>query len=161
MTVLEIILKMLDEAGCEYRHIHHEPTHTSAEAAHVRGESIKIGGKSLLLRGGSGVNATYALFVLSAALRLDSVATRKILHSQRSRFATPEELMATTGLVPGSVPPFGDPVLPGVPMYVDQSIFDNDRIAFNAGSLTDSIIMQVSEYQQVANIEATVHVARN
>jgi len=50
------------------------------------------------------------------------------------RFASREELLELTGLVPGSVPPFGRPILP-FPLYVDTGIAANDRIAFNAGSL--------------------------
>ena len=49
------------------------------------------------------------------------------------------ELSERTGLVSGDVPPFGEPVLP-FPLYADESVFENPRIAFNAGSLTDSII---------------------
>jgi prolyl-tRNA editing enzyme YbaK/EbsC (Cys-tRNA(Pro) deacylase) len=57
--------------------------------------------------------------------------------------------MELTGLVPGSVPPFGPPILP-FELFVDDAIRDNDRIAFNAGSLTDSIIMATGEYLAVA-----------
>jgi prolyl-tRNA editing enzyme YbaK/EbsC (Cys-tRNA(Pro) deacylase) len=60
--------------------------------------------------------------------------------------------MELTGLVPGSVPPFGPPVLP-FPLYVDPSVFENERIAFNAGSLTDSIIMGIGDYRRLANPE--------
>ena len=32
-------------------------------------------------------------------------------------------------------------------------VFDNERIAFNAGSLTDSIIIATSDYRRVASAE--------
>ena len=35
-------------------------------------------------------------------------------------------------------------------LYVDSSIVENDRIAFNAGALTDSIFMTVADYLRVA-----------
>jgi prolyl-tRNA editing enzyme YbaK/EbsC (Cys-tRNA(Pro) deacylase) len=35
-------------------------------------------------------------------------------------------------------------------VFVDPSILDNERIAFNAGSLTDSIIMSVDDYLRIA-----------
>jgi prolyl-tRNA editing enzyme YbaK/EbsC (Cys-tRNA(Pro) deacylase) len=47
------------------------------------------------------------------------------------------------------VPPFGEPILP-LPLYVDRAIEANQRIAFNAGSLTDSVILDVSDYLRVA-----------
>jgi Ala-tRNA(Pro) deacylase len=54
-----------------------------------------------------------------------------------------------TGLTPGAVPPFGRPILP-FDLSVDSSILENQRIAFNAGSLTTSIIMSVKDYVRVA-----------
>jgi prolyl-tRNA editing enzyme YbaK/EbsC (Cys-tRNA(Pro) deacylase) len=51
--------------------------------------------------------------------------------------------------VPGSVPPFGRPILP-FELFVDVSIQQNEKIAFNAGSLTDSIIMRSRDYLTVA-----------
>ena len=36
-------------------------------------------------------------------------------------------------------------------LFVDTSITRNEKIAFNAGSLTDSIIMSVQDYLMVAN----------
>ncbi|MHC5114063.1 MAG: YbaK/EbsC family protein [Planctomycetota bacterium] len=154
-SVLEKIRALLDERGVAYRHVHHPPTPTSEDSARERGEPIEIGGKALLIKSGD----AYHLFVLSAALRLDSAAVRRVLGTKRSRFATPEELHEVTGLVPGSVPPFGEPVLP-VPLYVDRSIASNERIAFNAGSLTDSIIMSVADYRRLARIEQIVDVGR-
>ena len=60
-----------------------------------------------------------------------------------------EELLEKTGLIPGAVPPFGTPLL-DFPLFVDQSIVANERIAFNAGSLTDSVIMKVEDYLKIA-----------
>lgn len=145
MQVLARIRAFLDEQSVPFHELHHEPTRTSQDSARVRGESIEIGGKALLLK----LDDDFRLFVLSAALRVDSQAIRERLRARRSRFATPEELLAMTGLVPGSVPPFGRPILP-FDLYVDRSIARNDRIAFNAGSLTDSIILSTADYLRVA-----------
>ena len=139
------ICRHLEEAGATYRTVHHEPTFTSEDSARVRGEDVRVGGKALLIKTGE----TFRLFVLSAALKLHSAAIKKQFGAKKIRFARPEELKELTGLVPGSVPPFGEPVLP-FELYVDESIAQNDRIAFNAGSLTDSIIMPVEDYLRVA-----------
>jgi prolyl-tRNA editing enzyme YbaK/EbsC (Cys-tRNA(Pro) deacylase) len=154
LSVLDRILALLEERGVPYRHLHHEPTPTSEDSARVRGEPIEIGGKALVLK----ADDSFHLFVLSAARRLDSAAARRALGARRARFATAEELKALTGLVPGSVPPFGEPILP-LPLYVDRSVLRNERIAFNAGSMTDSVIMSVADYRQVARITAEVEVA--
>ena len=69
--------------------------------------------------------------------------------AKRSRFATSEELFEMTGLVPGSVPPFGRPIL-GFDLFVDPSLKENEQISFNAGSLTNSISMSLEDYIRVA-----------
>ncbi|MHC4948550.1 MAG: YbaK/EbsC family protein [Planctomycetota bacterium] len=153
-TVLARILALLDEHRVAYRHLTHEPTPTSADAARARGEPLEIGGKALLLK----ADGDYHLLVMSAARRLDSAAARRALGCRRSRFATADELRELTGLVPGSVPPFGPPVLP-FPLRVDASILANERIAFNAGSLTDSVVMRVDDYRRVARITEIVEVS--
>ncbi len=143
-TVLEQIRGLLNTAGIDYRELHHEPTRTSEDSARVRGEDIRIGGKALLMK----VGGEFKLFVLSAALRADSQAIRKHFEIRKTRFASADELKELTGLVPGSVPPLGRPILP-FDLYVDDSITENGRIAFNAGSLTNSIFLSVTDYLKV------------
>jgi len=142
------ILELLDGEGISYRRISHEPTRTSEDSSRARGEALETGGKALLLKCGD----SFSIFVLSAALKLDSQAVKKRLGVRSLRFATAEELLELTGLVPGSVPPFGEPVLP-FPLYVDESIEANERIAFNAGSLTDSLVLGTEDYLRVARGE--------
>jgi Ala-tRNA(Pro) deacylase len=140
------IKDQLDQHAITYREVHHEPTPTSAEAAKARGEDISIGGKAILLK----VGKVFKLFVLSAALKIDNAQIKSYFSAKKLRFATPEELLDLTGLVPGSVPPFGAPLLQ-FELYVDRSITHNERIAFNAGSLTDSIVMDVEDYLKIAS----------
>ena len=146
-TILDTIRALLDENGVAYRLAHHEPTRTSEESARARGEDIRVGGKALLMKIGTGDD--FRLFVISAARQLDSRAIKQHFGVKRMRFATAEELHELTGLVPGCVPPFGRPILP-FDLYADTSVIENDRIAFNAGSLTDSIIMPLADWQRLA-----------
>jgi len=148
MTILEAIRAWLGRESVPYREVHHEPTRTSEESARARGEDIRVGGKALLIK----VDSDFRLFVLSAARKLDSAAIKSRFQAKKTRFATPEELLELTGLVPGSVPPFGPPILP-FPLFVDPSIFENDRIAFNAGSLTDAVILSIADYRRIATPE--------
>ena len=145
MSVLQRIRDLLARNDIRFQEIEHEPTLTSEQAAKARGIDLEIGGKALLIK----TDELYRLFVLSAAFQVDSGAIRKYLGVRRTRFATREELEELTGLVPGSVPPFGHPVLP-FELFVDESIGRNSEIAFNAGSLTDSILMSVKDYLGVA-----------
>jgi prolyl-tRNA editing enzyme YbaK/EbsC (Cys-tRNA(Pro) deacylase) len=147
-TVFEAIRAWLKQENVPAREAHHEPTRTSEDSARARGEEMRVGGKALLIK----VDDTFRLFVLSADRKLDSAAIKQHFGAKRTRFATPEELMQLTGLVPGSVPPFGPPILP-FPLYTDPSVFENDRVAFNAGSLTDSMVIPIDDYRRLANPE--------
>jgi prolyl-tRNA editing enzyme YbaK/EbsC (Cys-tRNA(Pro) deacylase) len=154
-AVFEAIVRHLDALGVSYRHLHHAPTRTSEESAAARGESVSIGGKALVFKAAD----VFRLLVLSAARRTTSAGLRAAFGARRLRFATPDELRDLTGLVPGSVPPFGEPIL-RLPLYVDRSVLANDRIAFNAGLLTDSIIMATADWRRAVTIEEIVDVTR-
>lgn len=143
---LEHIKSFLEANGVAYRFVHHEPTRTSEESAKARGEDISVGGKAILMK----VGEEFKLFVFSAAKRIDSQKIKTYFNAKKLRFANADELLQLTGLVPGSVPPFGKPILP-FDLYVDTSITHNTKIAFNAGSLTDSIIMETKDYLRIAS----------
>ena len=72
--------------------------------------------------------------------------------AKKTRFARPDELLELTGLVPGSVPPFGRPIL-DFDLFVDPSLQQNKYISFNAGSLTNSIRMNLEDYMRIAQAE--------
>jgi Ala-tRNA(Pro) deacylase len=135
----------LDALGIAYRHLTHAETRTSAESAAVRGEPLAHGAKALVMK----VGEEFCLFVLSAARKVESGEIKRRFGVRSVRFATPEELLNLTGLVPGSVPPFGAPLLP-LKLYLDEDVRGLERVAFNAASLTESIIMSAADYVRAA-----------
>ncbi len=144
-AVLDSIRKWLSDNDVSFREVRHAPTRTSEESATARGEPLEIGGKALLVK----LGAEFALFVIPADRRMNSAGVRGELGVRKLRFANTVELQDLTSLVPGSVPPFGRPILP-FDLYVDAGIRENDKIAFNAGSLTDSVIMSTDDYFRLA-----------
>lgn len=143
--VRDALLDLLRGADVAFRQVEHGPTRTSEESSAARGEPLAIGGKTLLLK----VDGRFELFVLSAARRMVSSRARKAVGARRSRFATEDELLAMTGLVPGTVPPFGEPILP-FPLHADRSVLENENIAFNAASPTESIVMATADWLRLA-----------
>lgn len=147
-AVTRRILTLLEERRVPHRTVEHGPTRTSEESAAARGERLEVGGKSIVLR----VGDSFRVCVLSAARRINSNRMRRRFGAHRARFATADELLELTGLVPGCVPPFGPPVL-DLPNCLDASFLENDRIAFNAGSLCRSVIMPLDAYLDLARPE--------
>jgi Ala-tRNA(Pro) deacylase len=140
------IRDLLTAAGLEFKEISHEATHTSEDSARVRGESMAVGAKALLLK----TDDTFRLFILPADRQLDAKRIKQQLKVRSVRFATKEELLELTGLVPGSVPPFGPPILP-FELYADTGIgAAEDKVAFNAGSLTRSVVMKATDWKAIA-----------
>ncbi|MBI3466322.1 MAG: hypothetical protein HY000_25200 [Planctomycetes bacterium] len=145
-SILDRIRNLLAGSGVPFVEIQHAPTYTSEESAAARGEPLSVGAKALLVK----TDEVFRLFVLPADRKLDSAAIKRQLNARRIRFATPEELAELTGLVPGAVPPFGKPILP-FDLFADSSIgTSSDKVAFNAGSLTVSLVMAASAWENVA-----------
>ena len=143
--VLRRIVDFLDGEGCPYELIQHGEVRTAEEAAAARATDLAEGAKTILLK----YDGDFGLFVLSAARQVRSALIRRGLKVRRTRFAYRDELLEMTGLQPGSVPPFGEPVLP-FPLFADPSIEGHETMVFTAGSRTTSIRMATSEYRRIA-----------
>jgi Ala-tRNA(Pro) deacylase len=127
----------------------HAPVFTSEEAARARGTPIEAGAKALVL-----LAADQAVHVVVPGhRRADNARVRTIIGTRTLRFATPEELLALTGCVPGAVPPFGN--LFGLPVLVDEDVARREEIAFNAGSNAVSIAMRADDFVRLSG--AAVH----
>ncbi|MEL6341666.1 MAG: YbaK/EbsC family protein [Myxococcota bacterium] len=150
MTVLNQIAALLDAAAVAYTRIDHPPTTTAKEAADARNLPMSLGGKSLVMK--LGTSDDFAVFAVSGDRKTKSSLIRRALGVQRFRFATRDELHSLTGLVPGCVPPFGRPIF-DLPLYVDQRIAGNERIAFSPGRHDVSFLMSVADYLSVAQPE--------
>jgi Ala-tRNA(Pro) deacylase len=144
--VLGAVRDFLSSAGIPFIEKQHAATFTSEQSALARGEPLSVGAKALVVK----TDDRHRLFVLPADRKIDSQAVKRALALKKMRFATAEELLELTGLVPGSVPPFGPPVLP-LELFADPALGDNEKMAFNAGSLTTSIIMASADYRRIAN----------
>ena len=149
------ILALLDDAGCDYDTFDHEPVRTSEEAARTRpGYGLRQGAKAILVRTKSGGETRFVLLVFPADRKFDSRRAKAALGVKDLRFATPEEVRDITGGVePGGVPPFGG--LFRVDVVADPTLFENDRIVFNAGDRRFSVGMRSADYRRLARPRET------
>jgi Ala-tRNA(Pro) deacylase len=139
-SVFERLSAKLQAAGAHFTVQHHEPVFTSEAAAAVRGTLLSSGAKALILN----LDGKPALFVLPANRKLDSKKLRTATSTRSLRFATPDEVLALTGLRPGSIPPFGS--LFDLSTYCDPALAENSTINFNAGDHTISVSMPYADY---------------
>ncbi len=143
------IKSFLNENRVSFEEKEHAITLTSEDSARIRGDQLSAGAKAILYK----VQDSFYLFVLAANEKMDTKKIKeyfkgKGLKAKKTRFASTNELLEMTGLVPGSVPPFGRPIL-DIDLYVDLSLLANEFISFNAGSLTHSIKMSLNDYMEI------------
>lgn len=139
-TFPDRLIAFLRDNGADMSVMHHQAVRTSAEAAEVRGTALEQGAKALVFQ----ADTRAVLVVLPAHLRVDSSAFKRAIGVKNLRMITAEDLLQRYGLEVGAVPPFGH--LFGLPTYVDERLLDNSRIAFNAGTRTDSVVLATADF---------------
>jgi prolyl-tRNA editing enzyme YbaK/EbsC (Cys-tRNA(Pro) deacylase) len=120
---------------------------TSEEAARTRpGYTLHQGAKAIICAAKGKTGTRFVLLVVPADRRFDSRRVRATLDLASFRFATEEEIASLTdGVVPGAIPPFG--TLFGLEVVADASLFENERIVFNAGDQRFSVAMRSADYR--------------
>jgi len=95
------------------------------------------------------VQERFAMTVLPASWNVDLRRLRTVFATHRVRLATEDEI---TGLFPdcelGAMPPFGN--LYGLPVYVDQSLTEDEEIVFQAGTHSDAVRMRYWDFASLA-----------
>lgn len=142
MSIAGRVKEHLEEHGVAYEHSEHEPAYTAqevAEAEHVPGRQVA---KSVILTDGDAC----VMAVLPATRKVRLEAIRKATGNERLRLATEEEF---EGLFPGcevgAMAPFGN--LYDVPVFVDQSLREDETITFNAGTHSDALTMAYADFE--------------
>jgi Ala-tRNA(Pro) deacylase len=142
------VREFLDSRGVKYVSIRHSPAFTAAEvaqSAHVSGRDFA---KTIVVHTESGM----AMVVLPASRRIVLTDLREMLSAGHVRLASEAEFR---DLFPdcevGAMPPFGN--LYGLPVYVAESLADEEEIAFNAGTHTDVIKMRYVDFEALVRPE--------
>lgn len=148
-SVSESIVSLLKTNSIWFETFEHEPVRTSEEAAKIRhGYSIEQGAKALIVK--VYPNEHFVMLVIPGNLKFDAKKTNVLLGTHKLRFATEEEVIEITGgVLPGGVPPFGN--LFNLDTYVDEKLFENEKIIFNAGDKRFSVAMNSGDYRTLLN----------
>ena len=140
--------QLLTAEQAEYRVIHHPSECISDKVAAIRGTEVGQGAKAMLCRL-KGAAHELVLAVLPGDARIDFKKVAQILNAKKATLASADDAMATTGCVIGAIPPFS--FSKDLPLIVDESLIARyDEIAFNAGRLDASIVLNSSDYVRIA-----------
>jgi nondiscriminating aspartyl-tRNA synthetase len=131
------IIHQLHHRKIDFDHRVHEPTPTSEDSARVRQIKMEEGVKALILRGKNS-KKNYQ-FNIPAHLKVDMKAVADRV-GEKCEFEDPAVIQERFGLQIGGVPPFGN--LLNIDNYYDEAITQEERVAFNCGLTTESIIMK-------------------
>ncbi len=149
-TAVTKIVDLLESGGYWLETFEHEPVRTSEEAAKVRtGYTLAQGAKAMIVRvKKSSADKFFAMLVLPGDKRFDADKVKQLFGAKDIRFATEEEVERITGGVePGGVPPFGN--LFGLEVVADPTLFENEKIIFNAGDRSFSVAMKSDDYRKI------------
>ncbi len=134
----------LDSNKVKYVTIKHSPAYTAPEiagSAHIPGKELA---KTVIIK----VDGKMAMAVLPASQRVNFDLLKKITGASKIDLASEQEFK---DLFPecevGAMPPFGN--LYGMEVFVDESLSEDEEIAFNAGSHTELIRLAYKDFERL------------
>ncbi|HDL5699232.1 TPA: YbaK/prolyl-tRNA synthetase associated domain-containing protein [Mannheimia haemolytica] len=141
---------LLDSHQARYRVVEHSSAGKSEEVAKIRGTEIGQGAKALVCKvKGDGVKQA-VLAILPADYQADLTKIAEHLGGLRASLASPAEVAELTDCVFGAIPPFSFHA--DLLLVAEPSLFERyAELAFNAGTLERSIILNTEDYQRIVN----------
>lgn len=149
------LIDLLTRENAQFRVMSHEPVGKCEAVSALRGTALGQGAKALVCKvKGNGVNQ-HVLAILAADQQADLAKVATHMGGLRASLASPVEVDALTGCVFGAIPPFS--FHPALKLVADPLLFEHfDEIAFNAGRLDKSIILNALDYLRIARPEMVV-----
>jgi Ala-tRNA(Pro) deacylase len=138
----------LDEMGVRYNLSYHPAAYTAQDLAaveHVPGRSVI---KPVVVE----VDGKFVLCALPAPYKVDLGELKRQLDCQEVKLADENAL---ANLFPecqlGAEPPIGR--MFGIPTLIDESLLQDDRVTFQAGSHDAAVTMSLADYRRLAQAE--------
>ena len=136
--------EFLDSENIKYISIMHSRAYTSqetAEMAHISGKELA---KTVMVK----LDGQMAMAVLPADEQIDLDLLKSNTNAKKAVLATEDQFR---NLFPqcetGAMPPFGN--LYGQDVYVEESLTADETIAFNAGSHSELIQLNFSDFKRL------------
>jgi len=148
--IVQKIKKLLDQNNIRYEYLEHRPTLTSEDAMKIRNNKSEEGAKALILKAKKS-NKNF-MVVLPGNLKIDSKAVNNFI-GEDIEFEKPDIILIKYGLEIGGVPPFWDIISEGtidnLESLIDDKLLTTEKLAFNCGKRTCSIIMKTEDFEKV------------
>lgn len=126
--------------------VHHHPLAYTAQSV---AESEHVPGKMVCKVVVALADGKMVMLALPAPYRVDLGKAAEALAAKDLRLAHEDEFAATfPDCDVGAMPPFGQ--MYNVPVYVDKTLTEDDRIMFQACTHTDTIAMAYADYERLA-----------
>ncbi|WP_188565263.1 YbaK/prolyl-tRNA synthetase associated domain-containing protein [Undibacterium terreum] len=156
--MFERLQQLLTEAGARFRVVEHPHEGNSERVAAVRGTEVGQGAKAMLCK------LKHADFnvmtIVPGDRRVDFKKVAQHYGHSKASLLSPEEATAQTGCVIGAIPPFSFD--PSLRLVVDPELFRRYKeIAFNAGRLDRSIVLNADDYLRIAKPELVEIIVEN
>ena len=147
--MFETLHTRLKQENARFRVIQHPAEGGSAKVAELRGTLPGQGAKAMVCRVKECPDV-FVLAVLPGDHKIDFKKVGALIGGKKASLVSPDEATKLTGCVMGAVPPFS--FWPSVRLVVDPKLLnDHEEIAFNAGRLDTSIVLDSKDYARIAD----------
>ncbi len=140
------LTELLDQQQVDYQVIPHFTAYTAQEAAaaaHIPGRQVA---KTVMVK----IDGTMAMVVLEAPDYVHLGRLKEVAGAGEVELAGESEFRDLfPDCEPGAMPPFGN--LWDIPVFVDQRLREDERIAFAAGTHRELVRMAYGDFERLVN----------
>jgi Ala-tRNA(Pro) deacylase len=149
-NVFRSLITLLEQADARFRVVFHSSAGKSEEVARARGTEVGQGAKALVCEiRGEAAKTRWALAVLPADRKLDRQLLAQALGGNKAKLVDAGVAIELTGCEIGAIPPFS--FNQALRLVADPELIERyDTIAFNAGRLDASILLDSKDFLSVA-----------
>ncbi len=150
MSIAKTLLRHLKKNKIRFEIVPHKTVYTAYDLAATLGKKLDQVVKSLLLKVEfpkiTKKKPGYYIIALPASLQADFNRIRRELAALKVELA-PERVMKKLGIEPGALPPLGS--FHKLEMLVDKSLTRVREVLVRAGSLTESLRLNVKDWHRL------------
>ncbi len=143
------IITYLTTNGVAFEKIEHPAADSAENYQKIMGTRLEQQAKALFVRYKKTGSKGFVIVTLQAQKKADLDLIRRLIHANEVRLGTKEQLAEVTGCGYGELPPFGK--IFSLQLVMDKDLLSEEKIYFNAGSLTISLVIDPNQLVRLEN----------